>query len=314
MTTEADKSRYTKGLEKSRGSIMGRIRSVFGGREAIAPEDLEDIEDILIQADVGVTYTTRMIEDLQKESDRADRWSEEGLKSFLAQWISNAVGGVSTKHAGGSAAELDKNDTVPHVILIIGVNGTGKTTSIGKLSNIFRHQGKKVMVVAGDTYRAAAAEQLEVWAQRSGALYHRGQDGSDPAAVVHDALNKALAKDVNTVLVDTAGRLHTKEPLMKELGKISTVASKVIHGAPHEVILVLDATTGQNALIQSRTFTETVGVTGIILTKMDGSARGGILVPIAGELGLPVKYVGMGEGIEDLVPFDPQAYAEGLVG
>lgn len=314
MTKGFDKAIYTKGLEKSRGSIMSRIRSVFGTRKAIDPEDLEDIEDILIQADVGITYTTRIIEDLKKTSARTDVWSEEGLKSFLARWIAGAVGGVVQENIEILEKPPDVENTLPHVLLMVGVNGTGKTTSIGKLAKIFRNRGQKVMVVAGDTYRAAAAEQLEVWAQRSGALYHRGQDGGDPAAVVHDALNKALAKRVNTVLVDTAGRLHTKKPLMKELGKISTVASRVIDGAPHEVILVLDATTGQNALIQARTFTEVVGVTGIILTKMDGSARGGILVPIAGELGLPVRYVGMGEGIEDLVPFDPEAYAQALVG
>jgi len=293
---------------------MSRIRSVFGGRTVIASGDLEDIEDILIQADVGITYTTRMIEDLQKESSRTDGWSEEELKFFLARWIARAVGGISSKDIESPGKSLDEENTLPHVVLVVGVNGTGKTTSIGKLANMIRNRGKRVMVVAGDTYRAAAAEQLEVWAHRSGALYHRGQDGGDPAAVVHDALNKALVNEVNTVLVDTAGRLHTKEPLMKELGKISAVASKVIHGAPHEVILVLDATTGQNAFIQARTFTEVVGVTGVILTKMDGSARGGILVPIADELGLPVKYVGMGEGIGDLVPFDPEAYAEALLG
>jgi len=314
MTIDSDKAIYTKGLEKSRGSIMGRIRSVFGGRKAIDPGDLEDIEDILIQADVGMTYTTRMMEDLKKASGRFDGWTEEGLKSFLVRWVAGVMAGPAPVGKAWPAGPSEGESTASRVILVVGVNGTGKTTSIGKLAAKMRNHGKSVMLVAGDTYRAAAAEQLEVWADRSGALYHRGQDGGDPAAVVHDALNKAGANGVNTVLVDTAGRLHTKDPLMRELGKISAVASKVIDGAPHEVILVLDATTGQNAMIQARTFTEAVGVTGIVLTKMDGTAKGGILIPIAGELKIPVLYVGMGEGIGDLVAFDPQAYAEALLG
>jgi len=314
MIKDTDKAIYNKGLEKSRGSIMGRIRSVFGAKKTIAPEDLEDIEDILIQADVGMTYTTRMMEDMKKASGPSDGWSEEGLKAFLARWVTEVVGEVSSPGKDTTERPSDGQNTPPRVVLVVGVNGTGKTTTIGKLAARIRDGGKSVMVVAGDTYRAAAAEQLQVWAERSGSLYHRGQDGGDPAAVVHDALNNAVADNVDTVLVDTAGRLHTKEPLMRELEKISAVASKVIDGAPHEVILVLDATTGQNALMQARTFTKAVGVTGIVLTKMDGSAKGGILIPIAGELKIPVRYVGMGEGIGDLVAFDPQAYAEALLG
>jgi fused signal recognition particle receptor len=200
------------------------------------------------------------------------------------------------------------------VVLVTGVNGTGKTTTIGKLSARAVRAGRKVMLIAADTYRAAAAEQLTIWAERSGARIVKGPEGGDPAAVVHDGLTSARSSGIDLVLIDTAGRLHTKEPLMKELEKIRRVAQKVIEGSPHRVLLVLDATTGQNALAQARTFRESAGVTDLVITKMDGSARGGFLLPVTAQLGTPVSYVGLGEGIDDLVPFDAEEYARQLVG
>jgi fused signal recognition particle receptor len=318
MPTPEDKDRYRIGLEKSRGSLMGRIRSIFAGKAEIGEEQLEDLEEALIQADVGMEYTLRIVDELRKALGGKSSWSQEDFRGFLAAIIARMVSGQGSGSKkplnGPESSERAFEAAKTRVILIVGVNGTGKTTTIGKLAHRFCEQGTGVMLVAGDTFRAAAEEQLEIWAQRSGSQYHRGKEGADPASVVHDALTAAASRSLDVVLVDTAGRLHTREPLMRELAKITGVASRVVAGAPHEVILVLDATTGQNALIQAKTFTEVVGVTGVIITKMDGSAKGGILIPIAGELGLPVLYVGLGERIEDLVPFDPQAYAEALIG
>jgi len=292
---------------------MGRMRSIFGGKASVSEEDLDRLEEVLIQADVGVAYTTRMIDEMRKALVSRKSWDERDFRSFLLNWVVRAVTDQGGENGRGFFGSRDPA-VRPEVILFVGVNGTGKTTTIGKLSRFFMTEGRGVMLVAGDTYRAAAAEQLEVWAKRSGAMYHRGPEGGDAASVVHDALTRACSASLETVLVDTAGRLHTKEPLMRELEKITKVASRVVDGAPHQVVLVLDATTGQNALVQARSFMEVVGVTGIIITKMDGSAKGGILIPISCELGLPIYFVGMGEGIDDLVPFDPGAYAEALIG
>ena len=299
-------------MQKTRGSLTGRIRAIFGGKASVGEEDLEHIEEVLIQADVGVAYTTKMIEEMRKALVSRKSWDERDFRSFLFNWVVRAVGDQGEKNGCGFFEPRDP-DVRPEVILFVGVNGTGKTTTIGKLSRLFIAKGRGVMLVAGDTYRAAAPEQLEVWAKRSGSMYHRGAEKGDAASVVHDALTMACSASLDTVLVDTAGRLHTKEPLMRELEKIMKVASRVVEGAPHQVVLVLDATTGQNALVQARSFMDVVGVTGIIITKMDGSAKGGILIPISCELGLPIHFVGMGEGIDDLVPFDPEAYAEALI-
>ena len=294
---------------------MERFRSVFGSRAVIDEDQLEKLEEILIQADVGMGYTTKIVDELRKVLGGQREWAREDLESFLAAIIAETVGGSEKEGPrGGEGRESPLQGAGTRVILVVGVNGTGKTTTIGKLAHRYRKQGLEVMLVAGDTFRAAAEEQLQIWAHRSKALYHRGREGADPASVVHDALAIASSRSVDMVIVDTAGRLHTKEPLMRELAKITSVASRVVEGAPHEVLLVLDATTGQNALIQARTFRDAVGVTGVVLSKMDGTAKGGILIPIAGELGLPVSYLGLGEGLEDLVTFDPQNYAEALIG
>ena len=216
---------------------------------------------------------------------------------------------------GGSFLEAPPSGgNRPKVILVVGVNGSGKTTTIGKLAARMKKSGQEVLVVGADTYRAAAIEQLGIWAQRSGSRFAAGVEGGDPASTVHDALMTAKSRGVDSVMIDTAGRLHTKLPLMKELEKIIRVADKVIEGAPHSILLVLDATTGQNALVQAREFSRLAAVSGIVLTKMDGTAKGGILIPLSGELEIPVLYVGMGEGMEDLVPFNREEFARGLVG
>ncbi len=306
MDKKNDFSLYRKSLKRSRGPLLGRIRRIFEAGTTLGEEQLEEIEEALILADIGSRYTESIIGNIRSSMTSTTEWTEENLKAFLVENIAEAV-----KSKVKLTRDLDT--ATPQVILIVGVNGTGKTTSIGKLAYRFNSMERKVIVVAADTYRAAADSQLEIWAERAQVGFFGGTQGRDPAAVVHDALNAARSDSADIVIIDTAGRLHTKEPLMKELEKISKVASRIVEGAPHEVFLVLDATTGQNALAQAKTFTETVGITGIILTKMDGTAKGGILVPIAGELGLPVKFLGMGEGIGDLIPFDPVSYAEALL-
>ena len=309
MSTEKEQELYQRGLEKTRGSLWGRIKSVFGGKSSIGEDELEQLEEILITGDVGMQYTMKLVEDLRRSVTQD--LSDSQLKSYLRGWIE---GVVKTKSPAGVLANSPFPGNGPKVTLIVGVNGTGKTTTIGKLVHRLKQSGQSSMVVGADTYRAAAMKQLQIWSERSGAMFVGGQEGGDPAAVVHDALSSAFKSGVNNILIDTAGRLHTKEPLMRELEKIRNVAEKIIPGAPHEILLVLDATTGQNALVQAKEFVQAVGVTGIVITKMDGSARGGILIPIAGELGLPVLYVGLGEGLEDLLPFDAAEYAKGLIG
>jgi len=309
MSTEKEQQLYQRGLEKTRGSLWGRIKSVLGGKSSIGEEDFEQLEEILVTGDVGMQYTMKLVEDLQRSV--TDDLSDIQLRSYLRGWIE---GVVKVKPPAMAPETTPSPDSGPRVTLIVGVNGTGKTTTIGKLAYRYKQAGRSTMVVAADTYRAAAVKQLQIWSERSGALFIGGQEGGDPAAVVHDSLTSALTAGVNDVLIDTAGRLHTKEPLMRELEKIRSVAGRIIENAPQEVLLVLDATTGQNALAQAREFVQAVGVTGVVITKMDGSARGGILIPIAGELGHPVLYVGLGEGLEDLVPFDAGEYAKGIIG
>jgi fused signal recognition particle receptor len=308
MTSKQDHELYSRGLEKTRGSIWGRIKSVFTGGITIGEEQLEEIEEILITADVGFEYTSRFIDHLRRSSSQIG--TDDELKRFISVWIAGVVSapGVSSGNLGEDPGEKQR------VTLVVGVNGTGKTTTIGKLAHRLVRSGRSTMLVAADTYRAAAVQQLGIWAERSGAAFHGAEEGGDPAAVVHDALTKALSTGTREVIIDTAGRLHTKEPLMRELEKIVRIADKIVEGAPHEVMLVLDATTGQNALVQAKEFGKVANVTSVVITKMDGSARGGILIPIAGELGLPVSYVGLGEGLEDLIPFDAEEYAKGIVG
>jgi fused signal recognition particle receptor len=305
---------YRKGLEKTRGSLWGRIKSVFAGSQTIGVEDLEKIEEILITADVGMACTERFVEELRRSLASGNTAPKEGLfVDLLRRQIADSL--PASTEQGGLFLEKRPSETMrPRVILVVGVNGTGKTTTIGKLAARMKRTGQEVMIVAADTYRAAAIQQLRIWAERSEARFMGGEEGGDPAAAVHDALTAATAKGIDAVIIDTAGRLHTKQPLMRELEKIRRVAGKITEGAPHNVLLVLDATTGQNAMVQAREFVKAAGVNGIVMTKMDGTAKGGILIPVAGELNLPILYVGMGEGLEDLVPFDAEEYAKGLIG
>lgn len=293
-------ARFRAGLSRSRSALAGRIAAALG--HGGAPGE-EEIEQALIESDVGVRSAQRLLAEIGRLP--ADRRNAQGVRDALRRNIENLVSGP------GEPGELSSH---PWVILVVGVNGVGKTTSIGKLAARHKAAGRSVLLVAGDTFRAAAAEQLSVWAERTGTQIVRQAEGADPSSVAYDGMQAALARGVDVVLVDTAGRLHTKANLMEELRKVRRVIERVIPGAPHEVFLVLDATTGQNAVSQARTFAGAVDVTGVVLTKLDGTARGGVVVAIRQEIGLPVRYVGLGERAEDLEPFDAAQFAAALVG
>ncbi len=290
------------GLTKTRTN-MAELEELFQGYQPDSEEFYDDLEDLLVMSDVGAVTAEKIVQALKKMTwerrFRKGYEAREGLVELLSNMLT--VNDASLKL-----------DTTPSVILMVGVNGVGKTTTIGKLAHQFIEQGKKVLLCAGDTFRAAAAEQLGIWAERSGADIVRHEEGSDPAAVVFDALNAAKSRGSDIVIIDTAGRLHNKANLMNELGKIRRIIDRELPGADVETLLVLDATTGQNGLIQAKEFKNTAGLTGIVLTKLDGTAKGGIVFPIATELGVPVKYVGVGEGMDDLIPFDAKNYVEAL--
>jgi fused signal recognition particle receptor len=261
-------------------------------------DTIEALEELLVSADVGVAATERIVTAVQSRQRRG-----ESLRELVKDEIRKIFDGVP---------EPPSNGHHPHVTLIVGVNGTGKTTTVGKLANFLKASGQQPLVCAADTFRAAAVEQLEIWAKRANVDIVRAQDGADPAAVVFDAIQSGKARGRDPILIDTAGRLHNRVNLMNELDKIRRVAARAADGAPHEVLLVLDATVGQNGVQQAREFTNVAGVTGIVLTKLDGTAKGGVAVAIANDLKLPIKYVGVGEGIEDLIPFSPREYVDAL--
>ncbi len=286
-------SRLRDSLSKSRKALTGEIASAVVAFDPESEADWERLEEALIAGDVGVRATAELVQRLEARGGIAD------LPDEVAALF-------------GEPPTLDIKHT-PAVILVVGVNGTGKTTTIGKLAAKLSEHGRSVLVAAADTYRAAAEEQLEIWAERAGADFVGSERGGDPAAVAYDALDAATARGRDVVIVDTAGRLHTQTNLMEELAKVRRVIASRLDGAPHETLLVVDATTGQNGLQQAKLFGEAVGVTGVVLTKLDGSAKGGVAIPIVYELGLPVKLVGVGEGLDDLRPFDPQDYARALV-
>jgi fused signal recognition particle receptor len=291
--------RLRSGLAKSRRTITGGLT---GWRHD--PSDLESwerLEEVLISADIGVATTQEIIERLEKLRPRTDQDVFDGLSEILAELASP-----------GEEPRLDVGAR-PSVVLVVGVNGTGKTTTIGKLASRLAESGRSVVVAAADTYRAAADEQLEIWAERAGADFVGSSRGGDPAAVAFDSIEAAQARGRDVVIVDTAGRLHTQTNLMEELAKIRRVIAQRLDGAPHETLLVLDATTGQNGLRQAKLFDDAIGVSGVVLTKLDGTAKGGIVLAIGHELGLPVKLVGVGEGLEDLQPFDAADFARALV-
>lgn len=283
---------------------MGKVENLIKSFKQIDEDFYEELEDILIQADLGVPTTTLLIKNLRRRVKEKKLNDPGQVKEALKEDIAGLL--------AESGVPLKVSDEKPTVYLMVGVNGAGKTTTIAKLAHRFKAQGLKVILAAGDTFRAAAIDQLQVWANRVGVELIKHSEGSDPAAVVFDALAAARARRADILIIDTAGRLHTKANLMEEIAKVRRVISREIPAAPHEVLLVLDATTGQNAISQARMFQEATGVTGIVLTKLDGTAKGGIVIAIANELKLPVKLVGVGEGMEDLKDFSPQEFAAAL--
>ncbi len=298
-------------VSKTKSALSETVDTIFQGQRKIDPALLKELETALLSADLGVTPTREILEAVREKLDRNALADGSELKREIKSHIVRILKD-SARPDPALRPALSTNGSGPRVIFVVGVNGAGKTTSIGKLANRLKQEGLSVVLCAADTFRAAAIEQLEIWAHRNGIEVIKQKFGSDPAAVVYDAVAAAKARGADAVIVDTAGRLHTKSNLMAELEKMKRTAAKVIPGAPHDVLLVLDATTGQNGLAQARQFTTTVGVTGIILTKLDGTAKGGIVVAIARELGLPIRFVGTGEQINDMVPFDAQTYADSL--
>ena len=292
------------GLQKTKEGLVGRFDTLLLGKKMIDADTFEELEEILITSDIGVKTTVELIRTLEQRLGRNELKDGEALRAALKEEIQTRL----TAHH----SVLDINSRKPFVLLVIGVNGVGKTTTIGKLASRFSASGHKVLLAAADTFRAAAAEQLIVWGKRSGVDVIRHKEGADPAAVVFDACKAAVARDVALLIIDTAGRLHTKVNLMEEMKKIRRVIDREIPGAPHETLLVLDAATGQNAISQARLFKETAGVTGLALTKLDGTAKGGIVVAVSHEFALPVRYIGVGEAIEDLRDFDPQEFTDAL--
>ena len=298
-------ARLGDGLARTREKLSENVRRVLGGRTRLDAEDRDALEETLLAADVGVAATERLLDRL--ESRVRDLGLEDG--ETLEDVFAEEVVAILREAEGTTSRAVSAS---PRVVLLVGVNGTGKTTTLGKLAHRYRGEGESVLIGAADTFRAAAVDQVRIWAERSEAECISGQPGADPAAVAHDAVARARSRGVDVVLVDTAGRLQTKTNLMEELAKITRVIQKQIPDAPHEVLLVLDATTGQNALSQARQFGATAGVTGLVLTKVDGTAKGGIVIAIAEELKLPVRFLGVGEKIEDLVPFDAESFAAAL--
>ena len=295
--------RLVEGLTKTRNNIVSGIDSIFSGFSAIDEDFYEEIEEILIMGDLGINATTAIIEDLKQKVKEQHIKEPSACKQLLIDSIKAQM------NVGETAYEFENRQSV---VLVIGVNGVGKTTSIGKLAGKLKDQGKKVILAAADTFRAAAGEQLTEWAHRAGVEIISGQEGSDPAAVVYDAIQASKARHADVLLCDTAGRLHNKKNLMAELGKINRVIDREDPEAYRETLVVLDGTTGQNALAQARQFSEIADITGIILTKLDGTAKGGIAVAIHSELGIPVKYIGVGESIDDLQKFDADEFVNAL--
>lgn len=298
-------------VSKTKAALSETVDTILLGERKIDPSILKSLETALLSSDLGVRPTREILDAVREKLDRDALQDAAQLKREIKSHILRILNASTTPDAANGVS-ASPNGAGPRVIFIVGVNGAGKTTSIGKLANRLRQEKRSVVLCAADTFRAAAIEQLEIWAERNGVEVVKQRSGADPAAVVYDALAAAKARSADVVIVDTAGRLHTKSNLMAELEKMKRTAAKVIPGAPHDVLLVLDATTGQNGLVQAREFTSTAGVTGIILTKLDGTAKGGIVVAIARELGLPIRFVGTGEQINDLVPFDAEAYANSL--
>jgi len=297
--------RLKQSVSKTRTELAARVEQLLTGNRPVDPEVLKQLESALLVADIGVRTTKEVLAALREQVNEHRISDAAGLKDALKQQMMKIL-------VAPAASPDGQTVPAPRVIFVVGVNGTGKTTTIGKLANRLKKEGASVVLCAADTFRAAAIEQLEIWARRSDVEIVKQKSGADPAAVVFDGLSAAKAHSADVVIVDTAGRLHTKSNLMAELEKMKRTAAKVVPGAPHDVLLVLDATTGQNGLNQAREFWSHAGVTGIVLTKLDGTAKGGIVVAIARELNLPIRFVGTGEQVDDLVPFDAQTYVNSL--
>lgn len=293
-----------KGLEKTRKNFTEKLEQLITGYATIDQDFLDDLEAVLLSADVGVKTTSLLMADVRAAIKKCEIETPEQIKPFLQERIVSIL---------GTGISADEFATVPPtVIVVVGVNGVGKTTTIGKLASYYRANNLKVLLAAGDTFRAAAIEQLDIWADRSGCDVIKQSAGTDPAAVAYDAIQAAKARKIDVVIMDTAGRLHTKSNLMEELKKIYRVIARELPGAPHETLLVLDATTGQNAINQAKIFGDAVQVTGVVLTKLDGTAKGGVVVAIKNELDLPVKWIGIGESTADLRPFNPEEFSQAL--
>ncbi|MAE56206.1 MAG: signal recognition particle-docking protein FtsY [Porticoccaceae bacterium] len=302
---------------QKKGSISSRLRNalkrtrsgledIFAGKREINTEFLEDLESSLIMADIGAQMTDEIIQSLTQSLNRNELKDIDSVKQALRTFL---ISSLKANVAGKNISNSEK----PHVIFVVGVNGVGKTTTIGKLANNFKKEGKRILLAAGDTYRAAAVEQLQIWGDRIDVPVIAQQTGADSASVIYDAIESARAKDIDVVIADTAGRLHNKDNLMDELAKIKRVASKLSDNAPHEVLLVLDAATGQNALSQMSEFHKAVDVTGLVLTKLDGTAKGGILISLAKQFPVDIKYIGVGEGIDDLKVFEAELFVDALI-
>jgi fused signal recognition particle receptor len=302
-----DKEKLEAGLEKTKTSLFGKLNTLVRGKDYVDEEVLDELEQILISSDVGVATTVEIIKRLEARIARDKYVSTDELNAIMRSEIVDML----DAHASEISSDFD-SENKPHVIMIVGVNGVGKTTTIGKLAHRLKDAGASVLIGAADTFRAAAIEQLEVWAERAGVDLIKQHHGADPAAVAFDTLAAAKKRQADVVIIDTAGRLHTKTGLMEELSKIERVMDRQVEGAPHEVILVLDASVGQNAIRQAEAFTATVDVTGLVLTKVDGTAKGGIIICISNEFQIPVKYLGVGEGMHDLQVFDRSAFVDAL--
>ena len=297
-------SALAPGLARTRSGFVARLGAIFSGRKEIDPAVVDEIEKVLLTADIGVRTSQKLLEEIRSSLSRSELKDPDAVWAFLRQ--------RSTEMLSLPAPAVDFDAAKPFVLLVIGVNGSGKTTTIGKLAAKLAGEGKKVMLAAGDTFRAAAAEQLEIWAGRTGASIVRGKEGADPSSVIFDSIKKAATDGFDVAIADTAGRLHTKTDLMQELQKVRRVVAKAAAGAPHETWLVIDSTSGQNAIAQAQIFTEAMSVSGIVLTKLDGTAKGGVILGIADQLKIPVRYVGVGEKVEDLRAFDPAEFVEAL--
>jgi len=298
------RDRLKRGLSRTRAVLEMPVEDLVRGRRPLDAADLGALEEALLAADLGVPAVAEAMEVLRARSGEIAGGGASAMREILREELRRQLDLPTT----GRFFER------PWVVFVVGVNGVGKTTTIGKVASAWKAEGRSVLLVAADTFRAAAAEQLEIWSKRTGAAFHRGPEGTDPSAVLTDGLRAARSRGIDGVLVDTAGRLHTKGNLMAELAKMVRVAGREVPGAPHETLLVLDATIGSNGLAQGREFAKAAGVTGLVLTKLDGTAKGGVAVAVVRALGVPIRYVGVGESAEDLLPFDAAAFAEGLVG